>query len=327
MAEVVLLTTGGTIACRLDATGALTPAATGNELLAMLPADALAGLKCRVTVEHVSHTTGWNMTPAAMQTVAQRIQHHADRPEVCGVIVTHGTDTVEETMLVAQLLVRTDKPVVFAVATKSLSDPCPDGPANLHTALQVATSVRARGRGVLLTVNGEIHSTWNVTKTDCSSVQAFESSRWPVGRIAFDGVRFGETEGLSVRSRQQFCDLDTRVAVVKTFTGMDDRLVRVALEGARGLVLEGTGAGNVPDDIVPALVEAVARGVTIVIVSRCWRGLLSPTYGTAGGGKSLRAIGCLLGMELNAQKARVLLMAALGSKLEGEALRLIFELQ
>jgi L-asparaginase len=148
-----------------------------------------------------------------------------------------------------------------------------------------------------------------------------------VGRIAFDGVRFGEKEGLSARTRQLFSVLDTRVALVKTFTGMDDRIVRAALEGAQGLVLEGTGAGNVPDDIVPALVEAVVRGVTVVIVSRCWRGLLSPTYGTAGGGKSLRAIGCLLGMELNAQKARILLMAALGSKLEGEELRLVFELQ
>ena len=324
--QVVLLTTGGTIACRLDASGALTPIATGDELLALLRPEAVATLACRVEVEHVSHTTGWNMTPEAMQDVARRIQAQAEREDVCGVVVTHGTDTVEETMLAVQLLVRTQKPVCFAVAMRSLSDPYPDGPANLLAALQVVTSPRARGRGVLLTVNGEIHSALDVTKTDCSSVHAFESSHGPVGRVAFDGVRFGELRA-TPSVRHDFRELDRRVALVKTFTGMDDRIVRAALEGARGLVLEGTGAGNVPDAIVPAVAEAIARGVAVVIVSRCWRGLLSPTYGTAGGGRSLRTMGCLLGLELNAQKARILLMAALGAQLQGEALRLLFELQ
>ncbi len=145
--KVVLLTTGGTISCKLDATGALTPVATGKELLLLLPQGAVAELNCEVDVEHVCLHTGWNMTPVAMQNVAKRVRHHADRAEVCGVIVTHGTDTVEETMLMVQLLARTDKPVCFAAAMRSLSDPCPDGPANLLAALRVVTCPRARGRG------------------------------------------------------------------------------------------------------------------------------------------------------------------------------------
>ncbi len=178
-----------------------------------------------------------------------------------------------------------------------------------------------------MAVNGELHSAWDVTKTDCSNVHTFESSRGPVGRVAFDGVRFRAETEEGRRTKLEFGDIDLRVALVKTFTGMDERIVRAALEGAQGLVLEGTGAGNVPDSIVPAIVEARDRGLPVVVVSRCWRGLLSPTYGTAGGGRSLRALGCLLGMELNAQKARILLMAALGSQLQGEALRLLFEQQ
>ncbi len=269
------------------------------------------------------------MTPASMVIVAKRAQAALDRADVSGVVVTHGTDTVEETMLMVHLLVRSDKPICFAVAMRNLTEIAQDGPLNLLNALKVASSPAACARGVMLTVNNQIHSAAFVNKIDCSNVAAFESpSLGPIGHVAFDGVRFKSSAVIEVAKelkRGERFAIEERVSLIKVFTGMDDRIMRAATEGMAGVVIEGTGAGNVPDSVVPAIEDARKRGLPVVIVSRCWRGLLSPVYGSAGGGKSLRDLGCILGMEQNAQKARIMLMVALGAKLSEEELRTVFE--
>jgi L-asparaginase len=120
--------------------------------------------------------------------------------------------------------------------------------------------------------------------------------------------------------------IEERVALVKVVTGMDDALIRAALAGgARGLVIEGSGAGNVPDSVVPGIAAALAAGCPVVLVSRSPFGLLSPTYGTPGGGKSLRDLGVILGQGLNGPKARIRLMVALAHTTDPAALRALFE--
>jgi L-asparaginase len=120
--------------------------------------------------------------------------------------------------------------------------------------------------------------------------------------------------------------IEERVALVKAVAGMDDALIRAALDGgARGLVIEGSGAGNVPDSVAPGIAAALERGCPVVIVSRSPFGLLSPTYGTPGGGKSLRDRGVILGQGLNGPKARIRLMVALAHTTDPAALRALFE--
>jgi L-asparaginase len=164
-----------------------------------------------------------------------------------------------------------------------------------------------------------------VTKSDATHIHTFQSpGRGPLGRLAWDGPRFAwppsRPEPLPVTR------IEPNVALVKAVTGMDDALIRAALDqGARGLVIEGSGAGNVPDSVVPGIAAALAGGVPVVIVSRSPFGLLSPTYGTPGGGKSLRELGVILGQGINGPKARIRLMVALAHTTDPATLRALFE--
>lgn len=320
---VVVLTTGGTIASRLDpAGGAVRPLASGAELLAELPQAAdLAAL----AVEEVCSVPSWNMTPALMLDLARRLERLLARPAVAGAVVTHGTDTVEETASLVDLLLRSSKPVAFAVAMRNRSELSPDGPRNLLGAIAVAAHPASAGRGVMLVVNDEIHAARWVTKTDATHVHTFASpGRGPLGRLTWAGPRFAwpalRPAPLPVER------IEPAVALVKVVSGMDDGLIRAALDlGARGLVIEGSGAGNVPDSAVPGIAAARARGLPVVIVSRSPFGLLAPTYGTPGGGRSLRELGVILGQGLNGPKARIRLMVALAHTSDPERLRALFE--
>jgi L-asparaginase len=320
---VAVLTTGGTIASRVDpATGDVRPLASGHDLLAALPQAAAIA---RVEVEEVLSVASPNMTAALMFDLARRLETTLARPEIAGAVVTHGTDTVEETASLVDLVLRSPKPVAFAVAMRDLSEASPDGPRNLLGALTVAASPAAAGRGVVLVVNDEIHAARWVTKLSASHIDAFQSpDRGPLGRLAWDGPRFfgppSRSPPLPVER------VEERVTLVKVVTGMDDALIRAALAGgARGLVVEGSGAGNVPDAVVPGIAAAVAGGVPVVLVSRSPFGLLNPKYGTPGGGKSLRTLGVILGQGLNGPKARIRLMVALAYTTDPAALRSLFE--
>ena len=320
---VVVLTTGGTIASRLDpATGAVRPLAAGAELLAALPQAAAVA---DVEIEEVCAVPSWNMTPALMLDLAHRLAAVLARPEVAGAVVTHGTDTVEETATLVDLVLRSPKPVAFAVAMRNLSEVSPDGPRNLLGALTVAAHPASAGRGVLLVVNDEVHAARWVTKTDATHVHTFVSpGRGPIGRLAWDGLRYVWPP---LRPAPLPVDhIEPNVALVKVVTGQDDTLIRAALDaGARGLVIEGSGAGNVPDSVVPGIIAARERSVPVVVVSRSPFGLLAPTYGTPGGGRSLRDLGVILGQGLTGPKARIRLMVALAHTRDEAELRTLFE--
>ena len=319
---VVVLTTGGTIASRFDPATGVYRLASGQDLLDALPEAAAIA---RVEIQEVCAVPSWNMTPALMWEVAQRLEAALARPEIAGAVVTHGTDTVEETALLVDLTLRSSKPVAFAVAMRNLSEVSPDGPRNLLGALTVVASPAAAGRGVLLVVNDEAHAARWVTKTDATHVATFQSpGRGPLARLTWAGPRFFwpplRPAPLAVER------IEPNVALVKVVTGMDDTLIQAALAaGARGLVVEGSGAGNVPDSVVPGIVAARERDLPVVIVSRSPAGLLSPTYGTPGGGASLRRLGVILGQGLNGPKARIQLMVALAHTSDRERLRALFE--
>lgn len=320
--RVLVMFTGGTISMKIDPlTAAAIPALSGRDIVSQVP-----GLRrtARLTLEDYAQLPGPHVSPRWMWGLKQRIETHLADPKVDGVVVTHGTDTIEETAFLVDLTTDTPKPVVFCGAMRTLGEPGSDGPSNLLIAVRTAANPDARGHGVLIAVGEEILAAGEAVKTHTQNLGAFRSGIGPVAILDRSGVRF--VRGAVRRRFVKTGSIDPRVDLHVMATGSDDRLLRASLEsGARGLVIEGTGAGNVPPLAVPAIQEAIKAGVPVVIASRCGAGSVAPLYGYAGGGAQLQKMGCVLGGDLVGQKARILLMVALAAGLSDLALKALFE--
>jgi L-asparaginase len=256
-----------------------------------------------------------------MWRLARRAAAWLDRPDVDGLVITHGTDTIEETAFMLDLLLMTDKPVVLVGAMRTVSDPSWDGPANLLAAASVAAAPHARGCGVVVAMDEHIFPAREVRKLHTESSGSFATPEFgPLGMIDGGEVVFrrrpmprpawhhADAEpGIRVKR------LETRVDLVQAFTGMTDKPLRHAIEdGAKGLALIAFGRGNVPPTIVPAVRDAVAAGVLVTVSSRSLAGRVSARYGYDGGGLHLRDAGAVLSGDLSGAQARLLQMAALG---------------
>jgi L-asparaginase len=291
-----VVATGGTIASLADPeTGAVRPAVSAADLVATVP-----GLG-PVDVEEVAHVNGWNVTPETMLEVARRAGGG-------GVVVTHGTDTVEETAFLCDVTVESD--VVFASAMRSGGEIAADGPRNLLCATQVAEA--APGMGTMLVLNDEIHAARWARKQDSTRVSAILSpGHGPIGTVVPGSVR------LTMRPPERFLvplpDALPPVPVLQTYTGIEEGLIEtvIAATGAAGLVLEGTGLGNVPGSCERGVAAALDRGLPVVVATRVPTGGTGAIYGGPGGGVTLRDLGVLPAGSLSAAKARLLLMLLL----------------
>jgi L-asparaginase len=313
-----LIATGGTIASVADPhSGAVIPARKAAELLESVPDIEEVG---SVELDEVSQVNSWNITPATMLEVARRAQAAALEEKVDGVIVTHGTDTVEETSFLADVTVTSDKPVCFVAAMRAGDEVAADGPRNLLDAAKVSVDPAARGLGAVVVMNDEIHAARWVRKQDTFRTSAFSSpDHGPLGLVTPGSLT------LLVRELERWTtrlpgSMDVSVPVVQSYTGMDESLIQTVVEatGARGLVLEGTGLGNVPGAAVDGIRAAVAKGLPVVVATRVPRGGTRAVYGGPGGGLSLRDEGVVGAGQLPAAKARLLLMVLL-SQLESLA--------
>jgi L-asparaginase len=320
-AGVHVLFTGGTISMRRDPlTGAALPALSGREIVARVP-----GLRreARLRLEDTARLPGPHVTPAWMWRLRRRVEAVLDDPRTDGVVVTHGTDTLEETAYLLDLTVSSPKPVVLCGAMRTFSDPGWDGPTNLTAAVRAAAHPGARGRGTLVVVGEEVHAASRVRKVHTQRLDAFASATGPLAVLDRGRVLFLEpaSRGPILRPRR----IDTAVDLHVLAAGSDDRLLRASLaSGARGLVLEGTGAGNVPPGVLPGLRAALRARVPVVIVSRCAEGRVAPLYGFEGGAERLAAMGAILGGDLGGPKARIKLMVALGLTRDPRALQALF---
>lgn len=320
--HVLVMFTGGTISMKIDPlTAAAIPALSGRDIVSQVP-----GLRraARLTLEDYAQLPGPHVTPRWMWGLKQRIEAHLADPRIDGVVVTHGTDTIEETAFLVDLTTETSKPVVFCGAMRTLGEPGSDGPSNLLIAVQTAANPDARGHGVLIAVGEEILAAGEAVKTHTQSLGAFKSGIGPLAILDRNGVRF--VRGAVRRRFVKTGSIDPRVDLHVMATGADDALLRASLaRGARGLVIEGTGAGNVPPLAVPAIHDAIKAGVPVVITSRCGAGSVAPLYGYEGGGAQMQKLGCILGGDLVGQKARILLMVALAAGVSDLALKALFE--
>jgi L-asparaginase len=302
-------------------TGAAVPAMSGEEIVARVH-----GLRkeAKLTLEDYARLPGPHVTPHWMWRLKGRVAEVVADPAVDGVVLTHGTDTLEETAFLLDLTLETDKPVVMCGAMRTVSDPGWDGPANLMTAVRAAVHPEARGRGVLVAVGEQVLAAAEATKWHTQSLASFRSPRGPLavldhGQVVFLRPAF-HAAPLPARRLVSEVDLHTMAP------GTDDALLRASLaRGARGLVVEATGAGNVPPACLPGLRAALAASVPVVLVSRCAEGRVAPLYGYEGGGQMLRELGVIFGQDLPGPKARIKLMVALGTTSDVAEIRRMFE--
>ncbi|HML06892.1 MAG TPA: asparaginase [Xanthobacteraceae bacterium] len=309
--HVVIVGTGGTIASRYDAALGRTVASQTVEAI-LSPATRRDDLP-ELVFENFSTIPGFNMTLAFVAGLVRRLRELLDRPEIDGVVVTQGTDTMEETCFLASLLIDSEKPIVFTGAQLPHDHPQTDGPRNLIDAVRTAAAEEARDLGAMICFNGELHAAREVTKVHTSAVETFQSYHHGALGIV-DGSRViiyrrPKIPPLHLRPEQ----LDKRVEILKAAIGADGKIVdSVRQMSVDGLVVEAFGRGNVSAEFAQALGRACHAGLPVVITSRCPVGRVSPVYGGGGGGRDLEDFGAIFAGDLKGPKARLLLIAALG---------------
>lgn len=306
---VVVVSTGGTIAMRPEPeTGKLVPAVSGKELVEMLDWPDAPPLE----LDDFVRVPSFDVHGALALSLARRVREHAARDDVRGIVVTHGTDTMEETVYLVDRLLDSEKPVVLTGAQRGADEPDTDGPRNLRDAIRVAASDEAPGRGAAIVFAGEIHPAREARKVHTSAVRAFASPGYgPAGHVDAGHVTFRRRP--ERRPPLPLPDELPRVDLLRLHAGSDAVFLRAATRaGAAAIVLEGTGRGNANDQVLGGVREVVAAGIPVVVCSRCVGGRVEPVYGR-GGGRDLAEAGALFAGDLAGPKARVLLQVAISA--------------
>jgi L-asparaginase len=310
--NVVILATGGTIAGAAASgtqAGYTSGAVTIDAMIAAVP-----GISDLATIkgEQVSNVGSQDMSFDIMLKVAKRINELAKSPDVAGIVITHGTDTLEESAFFLNLVVKTDKPVVMVGSMRPSTAVSADGPLNLYNAVGVAVDPQAKGRGVLVVMNDWIHAAHSLTKASTTAVQTFLSPvRGTVGIASYGKNDWYQSPEWKHTTKSEF-DISKattmpRVDIIYVYMDMvPDLITASANSGAKGIVLAGVGNGNMNKVSVDAAAAAVKKGVVVVRSSRV-------ATGTVGRNVELDddKLGFVASNELNPQKARILLSLAL----------------
>ena len=323
--NIVILATGGTIAGAAATgtqSGYTSGAVTIDAMLAAVPGiDKLATVKG----EQIANVGSQDMSFEILLKVAKRINELAKKPDVDGFVITHGTDTMEESAYFLNLTVKTEKPVVMVGSMRPSTAVSADGPLNLYNAVAVAADPDAKGRGVMMVMNDQIHGAHSVTKTSTSSVETFQS---PVGGMlgvtSYGKNEFYQTPSWPHTTKSEF-DISgvstlPRVDVVFMSADTSGDLVDAAVaKGAKGIVIAGVGNGNMDKAMVDAAEKAAKAGVVVVRASRVPTGIV---------GRNVELdddkLGFIASDELNPQKARILLTLALLKKRSGAELQQLY---
>lgn len=313
MKKILVIHTGGTISMQADEGGQVRPNQTNPMTQVQL------GLtNVQLLVKDVFNLPSPHITPQHMLELYRLIKEMAE--QVDGVVITHGTDTLEETAYFLDTMQLPQIPIVLTGAMRSSNELGSDGVYNYISALRVASHAKSADKGVLVVMNDEIHAAKYVTKTHTTNVSTFQTpTHGPLGIIMKHDILYFKTA--EPRVRFDLTAVDGRVPIIKAYAGMDGSLIDLLTpQHLDGLVIEALGAGNLPPQISSALDQLLADQIPVVLVSRCFNGIAEPVYGYEGGGVQLAEKGVLFIKELNAQKARLKLLIALNAGLEGEEL-------
>ena len=309
---VVVLATGGTIAgaATTNVQAGYTSGQVGVEqLIAAVPeAKKLANLRG----EQISNIGSQDMNDEVWLKLANRVNALAAMPDVAGVVITHGTDTIEETAYFLNLVVKSKKPVVMTAAMRPATALSADGPLNFFNAVAVAANKEASGRGVLVVINDWIHGAASLTKTSTTAVQTFLSPQSGlIGSVAYGEIEFFRGPIGKHTDNSEFTVAGVtalpRVDIIMAYENMDGGLVdAAAAAGAKGIVIAGVGNGNMTQSAVTALAAQAKKGVVCVRSSRVATGRVSRNVELDDD-----KLGFVASLDKNPQKARVLLRVAL----------------
>ena len=263
-----------------------------------------------------------HITPNHMLQLAIEIQRVL--PKYDGIVITHGTDTLEETAYFLDLVINTEKPIILTGAMRSSNEIGSDALYNLISSLRVACEDNAKDKGVLVVMNDEIHTAANVTKTSTSNVATFQSPQYgPIGIVTKELIIFHH--GILRQEHYPVHQINSNVYLLKAYAGMDGRLIE-ALHTIKpdGLVIEALGQGNLPASTVESIHKLLENKVPVVLVSRSYQGIVQPTYAYSGGGRQLKEIGVIFANGLTGPKARLKLLIALENTRDIKSLTTIF---
>jgi L-asparaginase len=320
--KIKVITTGGTIAMGEDkSTHQIVPKLSGEELLSHVPQ-----LKNMAKLDLIQYTNldSSQLTPQMIWDLAKLVEGSLAEEEISGVLITHGTDTLEETAYLLDLLLDTTKPVVITGALRSFNQLSSDGEANLVQSLQTIIEPHSKNKGVLVVLNNQIHAARFVSKLHTNKLTAFSSvNTGPIGYIDHCGVNYfyDLTKQITIRPEK----LEERIEIIKLSIGSDDKLIQAALDyGYKGLILEGFGLGTLPKNISSGLIRAKEEEVPIVVTSRCLEGRVYNLYGASIGGANIAKMDIIFAGNLNSTKARLALMLLLGEGLSKNEIRRYF---
>lgn len=313
MKKILVIHTGGTISMQADEGGQVRPNQTNPMTQVQLGLDNV-----QLLVKDVFNLPSPHITPQHMLELYKMIK--ADSDQVDGVVITHGTDTLEETAYFLDTMILPGIPVVITGAMRSSNELGSDGVYNYLSALRVASHDKSAEKGVLVVMNDEIHAAKYVTKTHTTNVSTFQTpTHGPLGIIMKHDILYFKTA--EPRVRFDLTSIEGRVPIIKAYAGMDGTFIDLLTpDRIDGLVIEALGAGNLPPQVSSALDQLLDKQIPIVLVSRCFNGIAEPVYGYEGGGVQLANKGVLFIKELNAQKARLKLLIALNAGLKGQDL-------
>lgn len=321
--RIALVSTGGTIEM-LPGSGGLEIAGRDSPLPiedSVIPAG--------VEVEHIKFCSlpSPAITPDIMKDLCLELERLSSSGRFQGIVVTHGTDTLEETAFLADAYLDDDVPVVFTAAMRSPSELGVDGPRNVRGAILAASSHEIHNLGVTVVLNDEIHAAGRVTKTYTSNVSSFASPGYgPLGFVDQDRILLHRKPIWRLHLPPGKLSMHGGVGLVRTAAGLGAReIVHSADSRDRALVVEALGRGNVPPDVSGAIRYALESGVIVCITSRCYVGRVLGVYSYAGGGAELERMGAILAGDMQGHKLRLFLMAALGMGLSENDIRAMLE--
>ncbi|MBQ6820134.1 MAG: asparaginase [Clostridium sp.] len=312
MKKVAVVFNGGTISMKVDERiKAAVPGLTGEEIMSMV-----TGIERFAEIEPYSFSSkpSPHMTIENMLELSKFIKKLVEREDISGVVLTHGTDTLEETAYFLDLTIDTEKVIVVTGAMRSSSELGYDGPFNLATSICTAISDDAKGRGVLVCFNGELNSASEVTKANSMALNAFITPNFgPIGIVDNNKVLFYRKT--IKRKVYKIESIKGDVALIKCVAGMGSDFIDFAIKkGYKGIVIEALGRGNVPPTMVDGIKRALENDIYVVVVSRCFEGRVYESYGYDGGGKMLKDLGVFFEESIPGQKARIKLIVALSSE-------------
>ncbi|HFU3863238.1 TPA: asparaginase [Streptococcus suis] len=313
MKKILVLHTGGTISMQADQNGAvesspinpMTQFTSPLENIEVVSVDFLNLPSPHIQIDH-------------MMMIYKKIREEASHFD--GFVITHGTDTLEETAYFLDTMSIPPMPIVMTGAMRSSNELGSDGIYNYRTALRVAADEKSADKGVLVVMNDEIHAAKYVTKTHTTNVSTFQTpTHGPLGLVTKREILFFKAADKRVRFDLQA--INGVVPIIKSYADMDTILLDALVEAPiSGLVIEALGAGNLPPASISAIKKLINKQLPIVLVSRCFNGIAEPVYAYDGGGIQLEELGVLFVKELNSQKARIKLLIAVNAGLNGQDL-------